>query len=69
MPAGTIINTKQYKDSIDYMDSIGNHPLIREHCPHELLGFKAGLLNQLAITREAVKLAGTTSSYRSVQCQ
>ncbi len=40
------INTKQYKDGIDYMDSIGNHPLIREHCPHELLSFKAGL-NQL----------------------
>ena len=40
------INTKQYKDGIDYMDSIGNHPLIREHCPHELLSFKAGL-NQI----------------------
>ena len=57
------INTKQYKDGIDYMDSIGNHPLIREHCPHELLSFKA---NCMAITRKLSDWQKTTSSYRSV---
>lgn len=51
------INTKQYKDGIDYMDSIGNHPLIREHCPHELLSFKAGLNQLYGNNPEAVRLA------------
>lgn len=51
------INTKQYKDGIDYMDSIGNHPLIREHCPHELLSFKAGLNQLYGNNPEAVRPA------------
>ena len=51
------INTKQYKDGIDYVDSIGNHPLIREHCPHELLSFKAGLNQLYGNNPEAVRLA------------
>ena len=45
------------KDGIDYMDSIGNHPLIREHCPHELLSFKAGLNQLYGNNPEAVRLA------------
>ena len=40
-----------------YMDSIGNHPLIREHCPHELLSFKAGLNQLYGNNPEAVRLA------------
>ena len=39
------------------MDSIGNHPLIREHCPHELLSFKAGLNQLYGNNPEAVRLA------------
>ena len=60
------INTKQYKDGIDYMDSIGNHPLIREHCPHELLSFKAGLNQLYGNNRKLSDWQKTTSSYRSV---
>ena len=54
---GRTHHTKQYKDGIDYMDSIGNHPLIREHCPHELLSFKAGLNQLYGNNPEAVRLA------------
>lgn len=51
------INTKQYKAGIDYMDSIGNHPLIREHCLYELLSFKAALNQLYGNNPEAVRLA------------
>lgn len=51
------INTKQYKAGIDYMDSIGRHPLIREHYPHELLSFKAGLNQLYGNNAEAIRLA------------
>ena len=62
------INANNTRDGIDYMDSIGNHPLIREHCPHELLSFKAGL-NQLYGNNPAVRLAEDPPVTGLYQCQ